>query len=81
MRKGLDLLLYVNLNNVFGLVEALFPELTALDSLGYRSVAFVMGYRSSTLVAKGDAPSFIKGALGKIVHRKLNDDMSGRGDR
>jgi hypothetical protein len=76
VRKGLDLLFYVNLNDVFGLVEAPFAELTPLDSLGYRSVAFVMGYRSSTLVAKGDAPSFIKSALRNIVHRRLDDDAA-----
>jgi hypothetical protein len=76
VRKGLDLLFYVNLNDVFGLVEAPFAELTPLDSLGYRSVAFVMGYRSSTLVAKADAPSFIKSALRNIVHRRLDDDAA-----
>ena len=76
VRKSLDLLFYVNLSDVFGLVEAPFPELTALESLGYRSVAFVMGYRSSTLAAKGDAPSFITGPLSQIAHRKLNDDAA-----
>lgn len=76
VRKNLDLLFYVNLNDVFGLVETPFPDLTGLASLGYRSVAFVMGYRGSTLVATGDAPTFVTAAVGRIVHRRLSDDAA-----
>jgi hypothetical protein len=76
VRRNLDLLFYVNLNDVFDLVETPFPDLKALESLGYRSVAFVMGYRSSTLVANSDAPTFVKTAVGQIVHRKLSDDTA-----
>lgn len=72
VRKNLDLLFYVNLSDVFGLVETPFPNLNALKALGYRSVAFVMGRRSSTLTADNDAPTFIKAAVGRIVHRKLD---------
>ena len=64
------------LDDVFGLVETAFPDLKALEALGYRSVAFVMGYRSSTLVANSDAPSFVRAAVGRIVHRKLSDDAA-----
>jgi len=74
VRKTLDLLFYVNLNDVFGLVEAPFPDLKPLEALGYRSVAFVMGYRSSTLVATNDAPIFVKYAVGQILQRKLSDN-------
>ena len=76
VRKTLDLLFYVNLNDVFGLVEAPFPDLKPFKALGYRSVAFVMGYRSSTLVATNDAPIFVKSALGQIVQRKLSDNAA-----
>lgn len=78
VRKNLDLLFYVNLNDVFGLVEAPFPDLKVLKGLGYRSVAFIMGYRSSTLVATSDAPIFVKAAIGRIVHRKLDDDAASK---
>jgi hypothetical protein len=37
-------------------------------------VEFVLVYRSSTLVATSDAPTFVKAAIGQIVHRKLGDD-------
>lgn len=74
VRRSLDLLFYVNLNDVFDLVETPFPDFNALESLGYRSVAFVMGYRSSTLVAMDAAPSFVKAAVGRIVHRKVGDN-------
>lgn len=76
VRENLDLLFYVNLNDVFGLVETPFTDLEALKALGYRSVAFVMGYRSSTLVATSDAPAFIKAAVGRIVHRTLGNDAA-----
>ncbi|WP_161633315.1 DUF1780 domain-containing protein [Paraburkholderia dilworthii] len=69
VRKTLDLLFYVNLDDVFGLVEAPFPDVSALEALEYRSVAFVMGRRSSTFVATSDSPNFIRAAIGKIVHR------------
>jgi hypothetical protein len=44
MRSDLDLLCYVNLNGVSSFVETPFPDLKSLESLGYRSLAFVTGY-------------------------------------
>jgi hypothetical protein len=72
MRKGLDLLFYVNLSDVSGLRETPFPDLAALDALGYRSVSFLMGYRSCTLSVAPDAPAFLRAALRRIVHRKVS---------
>ncbi len=71
-RKTLDLLFYVNLTDVSGLHETPFPDLTPVDNLGWRSVSFLMGYRSCTLSVAPDAPSFLHGALKRIVHRKVN---------
>jgi len=70
-RKALDLLFYVNITDVSGLQETPFPDLTPIDKLGFRSVSFLMGYRSCTLSAAADAPSFLHGALKRIVHRKV----------
>ncbi|TAM45550.1 MAG: hypothetical protein EPN55_07940 [Gammaproteobacteria bacterium] len=69
VRKELDLLFYVNLNDVFGLIETPFPDTASLTSLNWRSVSFLMGYRSCTLVAEEHAPNFIKDARGFIIHR------------
>ena len=69
-RKTMDLLFYVNISDVSGLKETPFPDLTPIDKLGFRSVSFLMGYRSCTLSAASNAPSFLCGALKHIVHRK-----------
>lgn len=76
VRKTLDLLFYVNLQDVFGLVETPFPDSTAMSSLGWRSVSFLMGYRGSALVAANDAPDFIKAAVGRIVHRQVGHEAA-----
>ncbi|MEZ5616866.1 MAG: DUF1780 domain-containing protein [Rhodocyclaceae bacterium] len=72
IRKGLDLLFYVNLTDVSGLRETPFPDLAPIDALGYRSVSFLMGYRSCTLSVAADAPAFLCGAFKRIVHRKMS---------
>lgn len=71
-RAGLDLLFYVNLSDVSGLRETPFPDLTPVDSLGWRSVSFLMGHRSCTLSVAAAAPSFLRNALRRIVHRKMD---------
>ena len=71
-RKGLDLLFYVNITDVSGLQETPFPDLAPIDKLGFRSVSFLMGYRSCTLSAAADAPPFLHSALKRIVHRKVS---------
>ena len=68
--KSIDLLFYVNLTDVFGLVETPFPNLHSFEILGYQSISFIMGYRSCTLAAADEAPSFLKTVVGRIVHRK-----------
>ena len=71
-RKDLDLLFYVNLTDVTGLRETPFPDLAPIDVLGGRSFSFLMGYRSCTLSVSADAPSFLRNALNRIVHRKVS---------
>lgn len=65
---NLDLLFYVNLQNVMGLVEAPYPDVTSLADLPWRSISFVMGRRSCVLTARGHAPEFLKAAVGIIKH-------------
>lgn len=69
VRRGLDLLLYVNLQDVMGVVMTPFPDVTALASLGWRSVSFVKGHWSCVLTAADDAPENLRTAVGKLVHR------------
>lgn len=70
-RKSLDLLFYVNITDVSGLRETPFPDLGPIDALAWRSVSFLMGYRSCTLSVADGAPSFLHHALRRIVHRKV----------
>lgn len=74
VRRNLDLLFYVNLIHTFEFVETPFPDVTALSSLGWRSVSFVKGYRSCVLMATGNAPNFFRNAVGRVVHRKVEDE-------
>lgn len=70
--RNLDLLFYVNLENVMGLIEAPFPDVTSLGGQLWRSVSFILGYRACVLVARADAPSFLVEASGKIVQREID---------
>lgn len=67
--QTLDLLYYVNLKDVMALIEQRFPDIQSLQSHPWRSVSFVIGYRSGILSASAAAPEFIRNAVGKVVHR------------
>jgi len=68
---NLDLLFYVNLQDVMGLIETPFPNVAALCLQPWRSVSFLLGHRTCVLVARNDAPAFIRDAVGKVVHRQI----------
>jgi Putative endonuclease, protein of unknown function (DUF1780) len=68
--RNLDLLFYVNLEDVMGLVETPFSDVTSLRSQPWRSVTFLMGRRTCVLVARDDAPEFLKAAVGRVIHRE-----------
>ena len=76
VRRNLDLLFYVNLIHTFEFVEAPFPDVTALPALGWRSVSFVKGYRSCVLLATPRAPNFVRNAVGRVVHRNVQDEAA-----
>lgn len=69
VRRRLDLLVYVNLQDVMGMVVTPLPDTAALTSLGWRSVSFVKGHWSCVLTAADDAPDLLRDAMGKLVHR------------
>lgn len=71
---NLDLLFYVNLLHTFEFVELPFPDATELSSHGWRSVSFVKGHRSSVFMATSAAPIYIRDCVGRIVHRKVEDE-------
>ena len=68
---NLDLLFYVNYEDVMGLLEVPFPDVAELRAQPWRSVSFIIGHRACVLVAQPHAPSFIRAAQGKIVHRPI----------
>ncbi|WP_159016608.1 DUF1780 domain-containing protein [Cognatiluteimonas profundi] len=68
VRSSLDLLFYVNLLDVFKLIEIPYPDTTGIEASGWRSVSFVMGQRSGCFFAREDAPAFIRRALGGVSH-------------
>lgn len=76
LRRRLDLLFYVNLLNTYEFIETPFPSVSALSSLGWKSVSFVKGYRSCVLVAFDDAPVFLKSNIGRIVHRDMEHEAA-----
>jgi hypothetical protein len=78
LRRRLDLLFYVNLLNTYEFIEAPFPRVTALSSLGWKSVSFVKGYRSCVLIATDAAPAFLKSNIGRLIHRDMEHAASNR---
>lgn len=72
VRSSMDLLFYVNLKEVMGLVENPYPTVDPLATLGFRSVSFLDGRRSCIFCADSEAPSFLRAHLG-ITHRAAPD--------
>lgn len=68
VQSKLDLLFYVNLMNVFEVIELPYPDTSALEETAWRSVSFVMGQRSCCFYAHTDAPTFLKQAVGHVSH-------------
>ncbi|MSQ60266.1 MAG: hypothetical protein EXR36_11660 [Betaproteobacteria bacterium] len=68
---NLDLLFYVNYEDVMGLTEVPFPDVAELRAQPWRSVSFIIGHCACVLATQLDAPSFLRAAKGKIVHRPI----------
>lgn len=70
VRKETDLLCYVNLVDVMRMIETPFPDVSALATLGYRSVSFLDGHRSCVFCAQPSALSFLRVHFG-LTHRVI----------
>ena len=59
VRQGLDLLFYVNLEDVHGFVGSPLPAQETIRAMGWRSVSFLMGCISCVIVAQPNAPDLL----------------------
>lgn len=67
--RTLDLLLYHNLVDVIGMPDETFPDTAALAHQGWRSVSVLFGHRAIVFCAAANAPPWLRGAAGAVVHR------------
>lgn len=72
-RKELDLLFYVNLEDVHGYIENPLPPSEKLKALGFRSVSLVMGLLSGVLMVNECAPKFLSEKGPRVVRRKRTE--------
>lgn len=77
VRAKLDLLFYVNLEDVFGYVATPLPPSSRWEQYAFRSVLTVMGCLSGVLMASDSAPEFIVAAGPRVVLRKRAGESGG----
>jgi hypothetical protein len=73
-RSNLDLLFYVNLENVFGYFATPLPPSSKWDPYGFRSISVVMGRLAGVLTAAQVAPDFLKDGGSRVVLRPREYD-------
>lgn len=66
---NLDLLFYVNLEDVHGYVSSEVPDAADFHRHGWRSVSFVAGPMGVVLCAAASAPSFLRTHEGKVMRQ------------
>ena len=71
-KRQLDLLFYVNLEDVHGYVASELPSAAEFAKRGWRSISFLAGPMSVVLYAAADAPSLLKGLDGKVTRKGFN---------
>ena len=71
VREELDLLFYVNLEDVYGYVASPLPASDAIRALGWRSVSFLAGYISCVIVAQPNAPDCLVKVEHQIKRRQI----------
>ncbi|WP_322979277.1 DUF1780 domain-containing protein [Pseudomonas sp. C11] len=69
-QRKLDLLFYVNLDDVHGYISGEVLVNPQLKEHGWRSISFVSGPLSVVLYACEDAPSFLLKNLGEVIRRE-----------
>ncbi len=72
-RGQMDLLFYVNLDNVYGYVSTPLPSLKRLRQTGFRSVSLVIGRLSGVLMFTEAAPEFLRKDGVRIIRRPKSD--------
>lgn len=70
VREELDLLFYVNLEDVYGVIGDPEIDEEALYPTGWRSVSILMGSISCVAMAQSHAPTLLAGLRGKVVKRR-----------
>ena len=73
-RSQMDLLFYIDLEDVHGYVKTPLPSPDQWSPLGFRSVSLVMGRLSGVLMARTSAPDFLKDGVPRIVRRPTRRD-------
>jgi hypothetical protein len=76
VRETLDLLFYVNLDEVHGFIEQPIPSTSELILQGWRSVSFIIGRASCIVVAQTYAPAFLLPYLGRVTTRDRGRDKT-----
>jgi hypothetical protein len=73
-RAQLDILFYVNLEDVHGYIQTPLPPPDELTKSGFRSVSFVSGRFSGVLMAAPSAPAFLRdGEVPKVIRKRDGD--------
>jgi hypothetical protein len=66
-RCNLDLLFYVNLEDVFGYVATPLPPSSKWEAYGFRSISVVMGRLAGVLMAAQTAPAFLNNDGPRVI--------------
>lgn len=69
VKRKLDVLFYVNLEDVHGYVSDTLPSSIQIARFGWRSVSFLAGPMSSVLHACADSPRFLQSIEGKVIRK------------
>jgi hypothetical protein len=76
-RAKLDLLFYVNLEDVYGYAATPLPPPSRWEQYGFRSVLVVMGRLGGVLMASDSAPEFLRLPGPRIVMRPREGESGG----
>jgi hypothetical protein len=73
-RKNLDLLFYVNLEDVYGYVATPLPLPSKWEAFGFRSVSIVMGRLAVILMAADSAPDFLRNGGPRVIFKPRDNE-------
>lgn len=76
-RSNLDLLFYINLEDVFGYVATPLPPPSKWEVYGFRSVSLVMGRLAAVLMVAKAAPDFLKDSGPRVILKPRDHEKHG----